>query len=156
MNLRIGHIKDSFECTATESEAELMTHQTLRSVAAYDIFGSDSLCFVVGRFDLSHDAIRVLRKTLKFGFPQNITLMLLEISVKKMCSVLLCSNINTNGKGLRPFPMSENSSSPRISPSINSGPGRQLSPSQLPLALDQSDRKSPAYVRARQSLLNRE
>src|SRR5262249_22389207 len=81
--LRVGHIEDSFERTAAESEAELMTHQTLRSVAAYNIFGSDSLRFVVGGFDVSHDAIRVLRKTLKFGFPQNITLMLLEIFVKK-------------------------------------------------------------------------
>src|SRR5437867_11650473 len=61
-----------------------MTHQTFRSVTAYDIFGSDSLRFAVGRFDLSHDAIRVLRKTLKFGFPQNITLMLSDIFVKKM------------------------------------------------------------------------
>src|SRR5215813_2727861 len=84
MNLRIGHIKDSFECTATESEAELMTHQTLRSVAAYDIFGSDSLCFIVVRFSLSHDAISILRKTEKFRFPQNIALMIAEIFIKKV------------------------------------------------------------------------
>src|SRR5215467_2141163 len=84
MNLRIGHIKDSFECTATESEAELMTHQALRSVAAYDIFGSDGLRFLVGRFDLSDDAIHALRKTEKFRFPQNIALMTAEIFIKKV------------------------------------------------------------------------
>src|SRR5262245_45134297 len=66
-----------------------MTHQTLRSVAAYDIFGSDSLRFVVGRFDLSHDAIGFLRKTEKFGFPQNIALITAEKFIKKVFGLAL-------------------------------------------------------------------
>jgi hypothetical protein len=39
IDLRVRDIKDSFERAATESETKLVTYQTLRSVAAYKIFG---------------------------------------------------------------------------------------------------------------------
>src|SRR5262245_37437065 len=71
----------------------------------------------------------------------------------RSCSVLLCSNINTKGKGLSPFPMLEKSSSPRTSPSISKRAlVEQLLLGRRPHVLNRSDRKSQGCGLVRQSL----
>src|SRR4030095_13273986 len=89
VNLRIGYIKDSLEGTAAERKPKSVPHQTFRAVTTDDIFRRDCLRRVVRRFDLGRNAIRVLRKTLEFGLPQNVSLLALQVFVKKSFSFAL-------------------------------------------------------------------
>src|SRR5215813_7967328 len=83
VNLRIGHVKDSFEGAAFKLKTQSLTHQTLRAVAANNVFGRDCLHFLVGGSNLGQDAIRVLPESFELAFPQNILLMTLQIFVKQ-------------------------------------------------------------------------
>src|SRR5262245_18446648 len=81
--LRVGNIENPLKGAAFKSQPERVTNRTLRCVTTNDLFSGDSLVFVRGS-DLGHNSISVLRKTFKFGFPPNVSLMALQVFVMKM------------------------------------------------------------------------
>src|SRR5262245_61748673 len=102
INLCVGNVKGPFEGAAFKLKTQNMPHQTLRTVAADNVFRRHCSRFVVGGSDLGYHAIRVLFESFEFGFPQNVLLMALQILVKQPFGLALFQHQHKR-KGTHPF-----------------------------------------------------